>query len=67
MSEADWRAEFYAWHKSNNPDAKQDSARKAFNRARDELIALGQLRPERELLLATDVGDISAISLRRGR
>jgi phage/plasmid primase-like uncharacterized protein len=66
LSEADWRAEFYAWHKSNNPDAKQDSARKAFNRARDELIALGQLRPERELLLATDVGDISAISLRRG-
>jgi putative DNA primase/helicase len=66
LSEADWRAEFYAWHKANNPEAKQDSARKAFNRARDDLLDCKRLRCDGELFFPTDAGDLAAISMRSG-
>jgi hypothetical protein len=57
----DWRQTFNKWHTGDNVESK----RKAFQRARKELVELGRLAVEHDIYLPTEEGDLSAIVLRR--
>jgi len=46
----DWRAAFYAKHTGDNLDTK----RQAFSRVRNDLVAVGLMRVENNVYLATD-------------
>ncbi len=56
-----WRGPFYARHTADTADGK----RKAFQRVRADLVALGQMTVEDDVYTATDRGVKAAISLQR--
>lgn len=57
----EWREVFYKWHTGDTTEAKK----KAFQRARKDLIATARLEVESDIYRPTDIGDMLTITHRR--